>query len=271
MISLSGKTFTSVRGRIVIKNVAIIGCGNVGCNLSKSLSRCVNVRQVYSRNLTNAIAVAKDIEGCEAIDDLNRLLPGLDCYLLAVKDDAIKEVVGKTASLHDGIWAHTSGSVNIDILQSKQKYGVFYPLQTFSKGKAVDMKAVPFFIEGSNDSTREDLIRLAGKMSDMVHIAGSEERKQLHIAAVYACNFVDLMWIYADKVLNRMGLDISVLAPLIKETQQKIEELRPVDALTGPASRGDKQVVDSHMSMLDGSAKEVYEILSKIILQKKYE
>jgi predicted short-subunit dehydrogenase-like oxidoreductase (DUF2520 family) len=254
-------------GRTRITTCCIIGSGNVAWHLAQALAQKIKVVGIYSRNVDNATKLADKI-GCSVVSSLASL-PQADLYLISVKDDAISQIVDATDTIDGGIWVHTSGSVPASVFQCKKRhYGVFYPLQTFSKAKDVDIAKVPFFVEANEASVTESLIDLAQQLSDSVVQADSEMRKRLHVAAVFACNFVNYMWIEADELLQQSGLDISYLRPLLKETLAKLDDLSPIDAQTGPARRGDRHIIEQHLKSLSGEKHDIYSLISQSILKK---
>lgn len=222
--------------------------------------------------MEHAEELAQSLPGAPvAIDDADALDREADLYLMAVTDDSITEILDRTKDC-PGIWVHTSGSVDISVFEGKrERYGVFYPLQTFSKDKAVNMNVVPMFIEASDREVENELIALASHVSGDVKPLDSEGRRRLHIAAVFACNFVNYMWVVADRELRRCGTDIRALAPLLRETVEKINTLSPLEAQTGPARRGDIKVMDSHMRMLHGGDAKLYELISQQIYNTYHE
>lgn len=245
-----------------IRSCTVIGAGNVAWHISQALAEHINIRQVFSRDHANASLLADKI-GAQPVSDLSEIAPGADFYLISVPDDHIPDVIAATAGIKSGIWAHTSGSMPIDVFDAKKdKYGVFYPLQTFSKTKQVDISQVPMLIEGSDDVVASTLRSLAENISANVRLAGSPERKQLHVAAVFACNFVNYMWIQADSLLRKAGLDFSMLKPLLSETLNKLDDLPPIQAQTGPARRGDFLTVEKHLGMLSPEQAEIYRLLT---------
>lgn len=249
-----------------IKSCCIIGSGNVAWHLAQALSAHIDIRQIFSPDPDHAGQLADIIKGSEPISNPSDIADDLDLYLIAVKDNSIVDVIEKTEKTKSGIWVHTSGSVPADVFSGhKYAYGVFYPLQTFSKDKALNLADVGFFIEGNTPDVEKDLFTLASKISRSVHRADSELRRQLHIAAVFACNFVNYMWIEADELLRRSGLDMRVLRPLLDETLRKLDEMSPVQSQTGPARRGDNQTITRHLAMLDGRQRAVYALLSSNI------
>jgi len=249
--------------------ICIIGGGNVGSHLARALSEKGRVCQIMCRHKDRVEELCRELgRGCEAIDDPRSLRNDADFYIIAVNDDSVRDVVDATSDF-PGIWAHTSGSVPMDVFKGKKsRYGVFYPLQTFTRGLPVKMDEVPFLIEGNRADVTSALMGLARTVSHTVEQAGSERRKMMHLAAVFACNFANLMWIEADGILQAEGLSIKFLLPLLRATLGKLEQIAPEEAMTGPARRGDCAVIEKHKSMLDDDRKEIYELLSSRILKK---
>lgn len=248
-------------------SVCIIGAGNVATHLALALASVAEVRQVVSRHMESARRLGARIgEKCVASDNLGDVLPGCDFYIISVNDDAVAGVVDATPDW-PGIWAHTSGSVPADVFRGKKsRYGVFYPLQTFTRDVDVNIMEVPFFIEGNDSDTEARLVELAGRISSSVGVADSARRKSLHVAAVFACNFANLMWMEADEILRGEGLDVSCFMPLLSATLGKLREVSPRDAMTGPARRGDTDVIRSHLELLPPEKREIYQLLSQRIL-----
>lgn len=257
--------------------VAIIGAGNVATHLADALVGRYDIVQVLSRSEESAGRLAGRINSacqsrgcsvrplCVPQTDPSELVEGCDLYIVAVNDDAIAEVVAATPP-YRGIWAHTSGSVGIDVFQGhKADYGVFYPLQTFSRDVAVDFSKVPVMIEGSSPEVTSRLCSIAGTVSGNVRIADSQTRGAIHVAAVFACNFANLMWAEADRLLRPQGLDIRFMLPLLRATLDKLSVKSPYDAMTGPARRGDMAVIDKHLAALPMDLKPVYAMLSERI------
>jgi predicted short-subunit dehydrogenase-like oxidoreductase (DUF2520 family) len=151
------------------------------------------------------------------------------------------------------------------------RYGVFYPLQTFSRQKAVNVSEIPFFIEGSDDEVTTLLMSLAERLTDKVYKADSKQRATLHIAAVFACNFANHLWGISADILAQSGYSFDVFKPLLQETLRKAFEMGPTAAQTGPAKRGDMNVINGHLAKLDGDRHELYELITKMILNNNHE
>ena len=199
---------------------------------------------VYSRTLSNAKQLASVLDAT-ATDSLEQL-PDADIYVTMLTDDALVElapaiVKGRPKAL----FLHTAGSVSIDVWKDAGavRYGVLYAMQTFSKGANIDWSEVPVFVEGCNTTEQEVVTRLAHDLSGNVSVLSSKGRKKLHIAAVFSCNFANHMYAIADQILATEGVPFSVMLPLVRETARKVERIKPHDAQTGPAVRGDRKVI----------------------------
>ena len=252
-------------------SISIIGAGNLATQLGLALHKeGYLISQVYSRSQKNASLLSKKLKA-EAISDLKKLSSDSTIYIIAVKDDAL-ELVAKQLKLKDKIVVHTSGSVSMEVLKKSSKnYGVFYPLQTFSKEKKSDFKIIPICIEANNSNTSTTLEYFAKSISGNVKRVNSEQRKKIHLAAVFACNFSNHMYAIAEQLLGKDKLSLDLLKPLIEETANKIKNARPSKVQTGPASRNDKKTMDAHLKLLskDKNLQKMYELISKSIVKAK--
>lgn len=249
--------------------VCVIGAGNVATHIAQALAQAACVCQIVSRHKASAQKLADLVgAGCIASDNLKELRDDADFYIISVNDDSIAKVVADTPDFN-GVWAHTSGSVPAEVFAGKKsRYGVFYPLQTFTRDLDVDMSEIPFFIEGSDRSACDALLELARSISNVVEIADSRRRKQLHLAAVFACNFANLMWMEADEILRSEGLTVNYLMPLLEMTLGKLRNLSPAEAMTGPARRHDAAIIESHLRLLPAEKREIYSLLSETIMKR---
>ena len=197
-------------------------------------------------------------------------IPACDLVLVCVNDNSVIEVVKQIpATLKT---AYTSGSIELSTLPDFENIGVFYPLQTFSKSKELNLKEVPFFIEGTNAEFTNELIKLASLISSNVSISNSIERKKMHLAAVFVNNFSNHLTFLAKEYLDENNLNWEYLKPLMIETVNKLSEVSPYEAQTGPSRRNDTKVIESHLTELSGTTKEIYQMLSTSIVntyQKK--
>jgi predicted short-subunit dehydrogenase-like oxidoreductase (DUF2520 family) len=251
----------------VIENIILVGTGNVATHLSKALLKAgIRISGVCSRDFENAHVFAKNI-GSQALENINECSKGeIDLVLVCVKDDALTEVIKKIDI--DLPVAYTSGSVEIETLPIRKKLGVFYPLQTFSKGKPIDFSSIPILLESANAEFSKSLFELASKISNTVRYADSKDRFQLHIAAVMVNNFTNHLFDLAQIQAKENNLDFELLHPLILETVDKLKQLNPSEAQTGPAKRGDTAVIEKQLNSLQGRTKEIYKLLSESIMEK---
>ena len=236
----------------------------------KFLSDKCDVVQIFSHDIRNARLLADKISSnCLATNSAEKLIDA-DTYIVSIKDDAICPFLKKIPdSKKNALWVHTSGSIPQDVFnKSFPQSGVLYPLQTFSKNVDIKMDEVSFFVEGSDKEVSDKIYSLAKMMSQHIYYADSELRKKLHIAAVFACNFTNYMYSLANDLLKKDNIPFSVLIPLIKETTRKVTVTAPDSAQTGPAYRGDTEIIEHHTSMLNSQEKEIYELLSNAFFKR---
>ena len=250
--------------------ITILGAGNIATHLGAAFKNAGHrIIQVYSRNAHNAAMLAYHI-GAEAVNQLDNINPDVDIFITAVSDDAIMEVAAALAK-YDKLMAHTSGATSLQALADiNAKAGVFYPLQTFSKTREVDFLTVPLCIEGVDENITQILKELAQSISNNVYIIDSEQRKTLHLAAVFACNFPNYLYGVAQDLLAKKNIQFDLLKPLILETAQKVQEHLPAEVQTGPAIRYDMKTMVAHKQLLQNEPdlEQVYELLSQGIIKK---
>lgn len=235
-----------------LPNIALIGAGNVATHLGRALKQAgYKIIQLFSRTISSASELAEKLQ-CPYVTDLNLVTSNADIYLVSVKDDALDKVIPQLVKQNpNALFLHTSGSTSMNVWEGYVKrYGVLYPLQTFSKRFVVDFKTVTFYVEAV-DPTDLDIVRqMAYSLSENVYETDSEQRLYVHLAAVFACNFSNHMYAIAYKLLQEKGLSFVPLLPLVDETVRKIHQLNPVGAQTGPARRWDRMIMNKHESLL---------------------
>lgn len=257
----------------MIQNAVIIGAGNLGTQLAVALSqKGIIVRQVYSRTPEKARELAQKINA-RPTSTLSEVEKGADLYVIAVKDSAIEEVLKGLLIDKTSLVVHTAGSIPMGILSPyTTNYGVFYPLQTFSVARKADFSDIPLCLEASHPEVMEKLDELAHRISGSVQTINSEERKTLHLAAVFVNNFVNHFYVLGAEILAQQELDFNLLKPLIRETAQKVETMHPMDAQTGPARRMDEQVIGSHLKILEDRPEwqKIYSFVTESIYQHQF-
>jgi predicted short-subunit dehydrogenase-like oxidoreductase (DUF2520 family) len=244
--------------------VSIIGSGNLAQHLIVAFSKTTDIElvQVFARKEE---ALAHLINPDKIYTNFNDIIAA-DLFIIAITDDAINDV-SAVIPFSNELVVHTSGSVSIAAIDNKNRQGVFYPLQTFSKSKEVDFKSIPICIETKNEKDFQILEKVAKSISNTVYKINSEQRKALHIAAVFVCNFVNHLYQIGNDICIENDLPFDILKPLIQETANKILTLSPNQAQTGPAKRKDIQTINAHLSFLsDENQKEIYKMLTKSII-----
>ncbi len=246
-----------------------IGAGNLATRLSIVLKKKgFSIEQVYSRSEKSAKSLAEKLQSKYTIAVQN-IFTDVDIYFVALKDSAFEEILPQI-NFENKLLVHCSGSMTLSSLEKySENIGVFYPLQTFSKNRKVDFAEIPVFIEANSPDNEKKLIQIAEKISDNVTVLNSEKRLNLHISAVFACNFVNHFYAIAAEVLKSNEIPFEVLKPLIMETALKVQELEPALAQTGPAVRFDENVISKHLEALRPfpEFQKLYEIVSESIFK----
>ena len=252
------------------KKIVLIGAGNVAHHLAPALLRAgMNLCQIYSRTLESARELGRKT-GITYTSDTFAVYPDGDIYIFCVSDDALLSVFKSLRINEEALILPTSGSVPLDIFKPyRQNYGVLYPLQTFSKTRNLDFGEIPLCIEAPDKEVLKTIGQIADKLSSKVYEISSEKRKKLHLAAVLANNFTNHLYHMAGKLLEKEDLDFNLLRPLIFETAHKVMQMIPENAQTGPARRGDTNILNLHKSMLKDNRdiQTLYVLLSQSIQQ----
>ena len=225
-------------------SVVIIGNGNIATHLESAFLKVdtIRVTQINSRKLEN--------------------IPEADITILAVSDDAIADVSSK---ITNSFVVHTSGSSSIEDLKNTSNKGVFYMLQTFSKDKEIDFSKIPFCLEAENKEDYLLLETLAKAIGIKVYNINTEQRKAIHVAAVFVNNFTNHLYKIGNDICEENKVPFEILQPLIDETSQKIKILSPKKAQTGPALRNDKKTIENHLELLNIEQQRIYKILTQSI------
>ncbi|WP_311549818.1 DUF2520 domain-containing protein [Prevotella aurantiaca] len=252
--------------------IALIGAGNLATVLGHALYNAKHdIVQVYSRTMAAAKQLAERLNAVPT-DDLETITNDADLYIIALKDSVLDEVIGKICpNRSEKLFVHTAGSMPIDVFRGRtERYGVLYPMQTFSKTRIVDFRNIPVFVEANSISTMQTIIGVAQSVSDNVQELSSADRRHLHLAAVWACNYVNHCYDLAAEVLQKVGLPFDVMLPLSDETARKVHELSPREAQTGPAIRYDENIIETQMQLMNDNpkAQKIYELMAKSIHEK---
>ncbi len=255
--------------------VVLIGAGNLATQLGKSLRLTgFEIVQLYSRTEESASCLSAKL-GCDYTTDLGNLRTDADVYIASIKDDALLQLIPQMVAgkREDALFLHTAGSVPMDVWKGYARhYGVLYPMQTFSKQRDVDFSTIPVFVEASSDADLQRVKTMASALSGSVTVASSEQRRYLHLSAVFACNFANHMFTISERLLSENGIDFRCMYPLIFEMVNKVfDGMSPGEAQTGPAVRYDHSVMDKHVELLRSHPlwQQIYEEMSKSIHDDK--
>lgn len=269
-------------------NIVVVGSGRVATHLAKAIHSTGHhhIVAIFSRSIENAQSLADEVDAkafsldcmpkgvAELADNDDTLflefLRQVDLILFSVKDSALESMASLFSSYTspDAIYAHTAGSIPMNVFKNiASHYGVFYPLQTFSKERELNFLQIPCFIEGDSQTTTDVLMSLAESISDDVCLCDSKKREQLHVAAVFGCNFVNACYSIAYNLLSDCGLSAELVRPLLEETFNKIKTMHPDAAQTGPAVRWDENVMNHHFDMLQSQPllQRIYQDMSEYI------
>ena len=269
--------------------IVLRGAGNLATHLGKALHAAGHdMVQVFSRTMQSAETLAS-LLNAEPLTDIAQVRDDADVYIFSVKDSALVQLVaqlcrhdadglgedGAVNALrkakkgeHERVFLHTAGSMPMSVFKGMaQHYGVLYPMQTFSKQREVDFSIIPCFVEANDEFAQKQIEGLAREISGRVYQLSSEDRKYLHLSAVFACNFANHCYAISQELLEEHGIPFDVMLPLISETAAKVHEMMPKDAQTGPAVRYDENVIGKQSKLLENHPhfKKVYDSMSKSI------
>lgn len=251
------------------KRVVLVGAGNVATHLGMALQKAgYEIVQVFSRTEHSASVLAGQL-GTEYTVSMEALRPDADLYIVSVKDAVLQSLLPTIVKgREEALFVHTAGSMPMSVWKGIAiRYGVLYPMQTFSKQRPVDFGTVSFFVEANEPDDLETLKQMASSLGAKVYEASSEQRMSLHVAAVFACNFANHMYALSAKLLDKYGMPFEAMLPLIEETADKVHLLSPREAQTGPAIRRDGNVMDKHLDLLadEPILQDLYKKISKSI------
>lgn len=248
--------------------IVLIGAGNLATHLGKALHAAGHdMVQVFSRTMQSAETLASLLDA-EPLTDMAQVRDDADVYIFSVKDSALEQLISQLCGGEKKVFLHTAGSMPMSVFREKAlHYGVLYPMQTFSKQREVDFSIIPCFIEANDEFALKQIEGLAGQISHRVYQLSSEDRKYLHLSAVFACNFANHCYAASQELLQQHGIPFDVMLPLIDETAAKVHGMTPKEAQTGPAVRYDENVIGKQIRLLENQPyfQKIYDSMSKSI------
>ncbi len=254
--------------------ISFIGSGRVATHLAQAFAQQHDIVQIMSPNFANAQKLA-NLVAAQAINHVEQMNYEIDLCVIAVSDQAISTCMQQLSPyLKNTLVVHTSGSTHLHVLAKYyENVGVFYPLQTFSFERQIDWDNTPLFIEAAQSEQSEVLRELANSLSNSVYQYSSEQRLSLHLAAVFACNFSNYCYDMAKQIVDAQQVDFNLLFPLMLETAHKATQYDPQMVQTGPAMRGDQNILNMHQGLLADTKRDdlvqVYRLLSEQIMQRQ--
>ena len=248
--------------------IVLIGAGNLATHLGKALHAAGHdMVQVFSCTMQSAETLASLLDA-EPLTNMAQVRDDADVYIFLVKDSALEQLISQLCGGEKKVFLHTAGSMPMSVFRGKAlHYGVLYPMQTFSKQREVDFSIIPCFIEANDEFALKQIEGLAGQISHRVFQLSSEDRKYLHLSAVFACNFANHCYAASQELLQQHGIPFDVMLPLIDETAAKVHGMTPKEAQTGPAVRYDENVIDKQIQLLENQPyfQKIYDCMSKSI------
>lgn len=250
-----------------IETVSLVGSGNIAHWLVYALKKAdVDIRQIYSRQLDHAKELAAKAVA-DAIDSLRDLSPDSDLYIFSIKDDSYETLLSQLP-FRLPLAVHTAGSLSIRIFEPyADSYGILYPYQSLNKNMDFANVEVPLSVESNDKMVENELFAFAGRLSSTVQLMGEAQRLVLHRAAIFGCNFTNAMYAIAYDILRENNIDWRMILPLLENTLDKVKTMNPHDAQTGPAKRGDQNIILMHQEALqDERLREIYRLMSDYIM-----
>ena len=248
--------------------IVLIGAGNLATHLGKALHAAGHdMVQVFSRTMQSAETLASLLDA-EPLTDMAQVRDDADVYIFSVKDSALEQLISQLCGGEKKVFLHTAGSMPMSVFREKAlHYGVLYPMQTFSKQREVDFSIIPCFIEANDEFAQKQIEGLAVQISHRVYQLSSEDRRYLHLSAVFACNFANHCYAVSQELLQQHGIPFDVMLPLIDETAAKVHGMTPKEAQTGPAVRYDENVIGKQIRLLENQPyfQKIYDCMSKSI------
>ena len=253
--------------------VTVVGAGNVGHNFGLAFKQAgYLIHEIYSRSQDSAVSLSQRLN-CNFTTDLSKLDPGADIYIIAVNDDALPKVI-EEFPFRDKLTVHTSGATSLEVFEGKgfSDFGIFYPVQSFSKEDTESLAPIPICVESKKSEVEALLMSFGKSLSMKVYQLDSEKRKALHVAAVFANNFSNHMYAIAEELLDEASISFDIIRPLIETTAKKIHRKSPASIQTGPAVRNDQKIIKKHLEHLEAHPdyKELYKAITESILKKQH-
>ena len=257
----------------MIEDVIIVGTGKVAYHFANEIKSNPKLKLVQILGRSKKLNLHFNDFSEIYSSDFSKIKNSKFC-IIAVSDNSVKSV-SKQIKNYDGVVLHTSGSINMSILNNHLKFGVIYPLQTFSFERNIDFNKIPLLVEASNKKILNELIDFSCKLSKKTVIMNSDKRLICHLSAVFANNFTNHLIFTSEELLDQFDIDRGLIHPLLEETILKIKSISSYDAQTGPASRNDLETIENHLNFLKKNNLtfnvDIYKSITESIIKTKFD
>lgn len=283
-----------VRGAMSeIPSVGVIGVGRLGTALCACLAQAgLPLAAIASRRRERAEELARALAanyGCQVrAVETSDMASYADLIFVATPDGAISLVAGCVAWRKGQIAVHVSGAETLGVLGEAAQAGAsrasFHPLNTFpavpwdKPGLAFAAATLAHSyvaLAADQAQAEETLKQLASSICRGYFTVRESDRVLYHAAAVFASNFVTGLVGASLGLWQTIGYGereaLAFMAPLMSSACANILRLGPVQALTGPAARGDVATVAKHLEALaalpaEAGLAELYRALTLALL-----
>lgn len=253
----------------MMPRTVIVGAGKVAWHFAHRLmEKGVPIAQIVNRSEAPGRALAEAVQTTYSTD-FQEIATDAEWYILAVKDDALPGVAEKLALQKlVGLVVHTSGATPGSLLERHfPRWGVCWPLQSFSLGKKPRWAETPICIHAGRESDLLFLEKMTRRMGANPFRVDDAQRVHLHIGAVFANNFANHCFAVAERILAEHNLPFALLHPIMEETVAKAIANAPAKMQTGPAVRGDAAIMQRQIALLEKHPdwQELYRLISASI------
>lgn len=270
-----------------MKRLNVIGCGRVGQTIARLLfeKKQLTLQDLHSRNLSNAEKAASFLGAGNPTPNV-RSMRTAEVWMLSVPDSQIANVAQQLANTlapdtPPAIAFHCSGFLSAQALAPLHAKGwhvaSVHPVLNFAAPETGirQFAGTPCALEGSAlavDWLRTHLSAIGGLCFDI----NSDHKALYHAAAVFSSNFTGVLQGIAQDAWRSAGVSPEMVQTLnralLTSTTDNLLALGPAHALTGPAARGDTDVVNAQAAVVEQwspVAAQAYRALSELAVALK--
>jgi predicted short-subunit dehydrogenase-like oxidoreductase (DUF2520 family) len=244
--------------------ISIIGSGNIATFFAIKLMQEGNIiHQIISEKVNRASELAYKVNA-QVVVNLTGLDDNIDALFVAIPDDEIKKI-----NLHvNTVVIHCSGTCQlVDVEKYSTDVGCIWPIYSITKNNLPNHKNIPFVINYNTNKAKMIVEQIANCLSNQVQFLNDEQKKIAHLTATISNNFSNHLFTIAHDICVQNNIPFALLIPILELTIHKLNTSSPANNQTGPALRGDKTTMDTHLALLanDTKMQELYEAMSAMI------